>query len=63
MELINAIPENFKSLDASEEEQFVFQELIRFVLLMLHPFIPHVTLELLSKFEDKEYEALNFLWP
>ena len=63
MELINAIPENFKSLDASEEEQFVFQELIRFVLLMLHPFIPHVTLELLSKFEDKEYEELNFLWP
>ena len=63
MELINAIPENFKSPDASEDEQFVFQELIRYVLLMLHPFIPHVTLELLSKFEDKEYEKLNLSWP
>ena len=30
---------------------------------MLHPFIPHVTLELLSKFEDKEYEKLNLSWP
>ena len=63
MELINAIPENFKSPDASEDEQFVLQELIRYVLLMLHPFIPHVTLELLSKFEDKEYEKLNLSWP
>ena len=63
MELINAIPENFKSSNASEGEQFVFQELVRYVLLMLHPFIPHVTLELLSKFEDKEYEKLNLSWP
>ncbi|MEK9650140.1 MAG: leucine--tRNA ligase [Gammaproteobacteria bacterium] len=63
MELINAIPENFKSQDVTQEEQFVFQELIRYVLLMLHPFIPHVTLELLSKFEERNYETINISWP
>ena len=63
MELINAIPEDFKSEEIIENNKFVVQELISYVLRMLHPFIPHVTLELLKRFENKKLADIDLSWP
>lgn len=63
MELINAIPEDFKSKEIIDNNKFVVQELISYVLRMLHPFIPHVTLELLKRFENKKLVDIDLSWP
>ena len=44
MELLNAIPDSFKSEHATETEVFCLDEVIQFTLKMLSPITPHISL-------------------
>ena len=50
MELINFIPDNFKSENASDSQKFCLNEAIIFTLKMLFPIAPHISEYLWNNF-------------
>ena len=46
MELLNAVPESFKANDATLAQRFCLDEVIQFILKMLSPITPHISLYL-----------------
>ena len=63
MELLNAVPESFKANDATLAQRFCLDEVIQFILKMLSPITPHISLYLwreYSEFDDDDFENS---WP
>ena len=50
MELINAIPEEFKSSEATSTDIFCLNEVINVSLQMLSPIVPHITFDIWTCF-------------
>ena len=63
MELLNAIPDSFKSDDASASEVFCLDEVIQFTLKMLSPITPHISLYLWKKYTDSDGYNFENSWP
>ena len=63
MELLNAIPDSFKSKQATKTEEFCLDEVIQFTLKMLSPITPHISLYLWKEYTNSD--GLNFenTWP
>jgi len=62
MELINFIPEDFKSENASDSQKFCLNETIIFSLKMLFPIAPHISEYLWNTFEA-EGSNIESSWP
>ena len=62
MELINFIPEDFKSENASNSQKFCLNETIIFTLKMLFPIAPHISEYLWNTFEV-EGPNIESSWP
>ena len=62
MELINFIPEDFKSENASDSQKFCLNETIIFTLKMLFPIAPHISEYLWNTFEV-EGSDIESSWP
>ena len=63
MELLNAVPESFKANNATAAQRFCLDEVIQFILKMLSPITPHISLYLwreYSEFDDDDFENS---WP
>ncbi|MDA9755082.1 class I tRNA ligase family protein, partial [Gammaproteobacteria bacterium] len=62
MELLNFIPDNFKSEDANDSQKFCLNETIIFTLKMLFPIAPHVSEYLWNNFQAEE-SNIESSWP
>jgi len=62
MELINFIPEDFKSENASDTQKFCLNEAIVFTLKMLFPIAPHISEYLWNTFK-MEGSNIESSWP
>ena len=62
MELLNFIPEEFKTDDASDAQKFCLDEAIVFILKMLSPITPHITEYLWSEFFIDDF-SVDSWWP
>ena len=62
MELLNFIPESFKSEDASDTQKFCLNETIIFTLKMLFPIAPHISEYLWNNFGAEE-SHIESSWP
>ena len=62
MELLNFIPEEFKTDDASDAQKFCLDEAIVFILKMLSPITPHITQYLWSEFFIDDF-SVDSWWP
>ena len=64
MELLNFIPEKFKSQETSESEKFCLNETIIIILKMLNPIAPHISEYLWNEFHDQNpQEEIESSWP
>ena len=63
MELLNAIPDSFKSNQATEAELFCLDEVIQFTLKMLSPITPHISLYLWKEYTDSDGHDFENSWP
>jgi len=64
MELLNFIPEKFKSQETSESEKFCLNETIIIILKMLNPIAPHISEYLWNAFYDQNpQEGIESSWP
>ena len=63
MELLNAVPDSFKSNDAIQSEQFCLDEVIQFSLKMLSPITPHICLFLWQQYTGSDGGDFESLWP
>ncbi len=63
MELLNAIPDSFKSDHATETEAFCLDEVIQFTLKMLSPITPHISLYLWKEYTDSDGHDFENSWP
>lgn len=63
MELLNAVPDSFKSNDAIQSEQFCLDEVIQFSLKMLSPITPHICLFLWQQYTGSDGGNFESLWP
>ena len=64
MELLNFIPEKFKSQKASESEKFCLNETIIIILKTLNPIAPHISEYLWNAFYDQNpQEEIESSWP
>ncbi|MDA0775163.1 MAG: leucine--tRNA ligase [Proteobacteria bacterium] len=64
MELLNFIPEKFKSQKASESEKFCLNEAIIIILKTLNPIAPHISEYLWNAFYDQNpQEEIESSWP
>lgn len=64
MELLNFIPERFKSQKASESEKFCLNETIIIILKTLNPIAPHISEYLWNAFYDQNpQEEIESSWP
>ena len=61
MELLNFIPEEFKTDSSTNSQKFCLNETIIFILKMLAPITPHICEDLWNKFYGKEDIELS--WP
>ena len=62
MELLNFIPEDFKSESARDSQKFCLNEAILFILKMLFPIAPHISEYLWNNFiNDKS--CIETSWP
>ena len=62
MELLNFIPEEFKTDNASDAQKFCLDEAIVFILKMLSPITPHITEYLWSEFFIDDF-SVDSWWP
>ena len=62
MELLNFIPEDFKSKDALDSQKFCLDEAILFILQMLSPIAPHISEYLWNSFYE-EGSNIESSWP
>tara|TARA_Y100001936_G_scaffold110064_1_gene108197 strand:- start:26 stop:667 length:642 start_codon:yes stop_codon:yes gene_type:complete len=62
MELLNFIPDSFKSEDASDTQKFCLNETIIFTLKMLFPIAPHISEYLWNNFGAEE-SHIESSWP
>ena len=62
MELLNFIPEEFKTDNASNAQKFCLDEAIVFILKMLSPITPHITEYLWSEFFIDDF-SVDSWWP
>ena len=63
MELLNAIPENFKQDSASPSQTYCLDEVIQFTLKMLSPITPHICLHLWKGYFDSDGIDFELSWP
>ena len=63
MELLNAIPESFKSEKATDSEKFCIDEVIQFTLKMLSPITPHISLYLWKQYSESDGADFENSWP
>ena len=63
MELLNAVPDSFKSDDATDSEQYCLDEVIRFTLKMLSPITPHISLFLWKEYSGSDGTDFENSWP
>ena len=63
MELLNFIPEDFKSESARDSQKFCLNEAISFSLKMLFPIAPHICEYLWEKFNDGVDSSIESSWP
>ncbi len=62
MELLNFIPEDFKTEDATDSQKFCLNEAILFTLKMLFPIAPHISEYLWNNFTSHE-SCIEISWP
>ena len=62
MELLNFIPEDFKSENATDSQKFCLNEAILFTLKMLFPIAPHISEYLWNNFIGDE-SCIETSWP
>ena len=62
MELLNFIPEEFKTSNATDAQKFCLDEAIVFILKMLSPITPHITEYLWSEFFI-DNSSVDSWWP
>ena len=64
MELINAIPEEFKSSEATSTDIFCLNEVINVSLQMLSPIVPHITFDIWTRFNPHlDPKLFEKSWP
>ena len=63
MELLNAVPESFKTDDASKGQKFCLDEVIHFTLKMLSPITPHISLYLWRQYTESDGDDFENSWP
>jgi leucyl-tRNA synthetase len=64
MELLNSIPNNFKSSDASDSQKYCLNEAIIIILKTLNPIAPHISEYLWNHFNDNNFlESIESSWP
>ena len=63
MELLNAVPESFKSNDATIAQRFCLDEVIQFTLKMLSPITPHISLYLWKEYSESDDNDFENSWP
>tara|TARA_B110000008_G_C16932062_1_gene549133 strand:- start:521 stop:1783 length:1263 start_codon:yes stop_codon:yes gene_type:complete len=62
MELLNSIPENYKSNESSDSQKYCLDEAILFILQMLSPIAPHICEYLWKNFYG-EKSNIETSWP
>ena len=62
MELLNFIPEEYKTADATDAQKFCLDEAIIFMLKMLSPITPHITEHLWNSFYIDD-SSVDSWWP
>ena len=62
MELLNSIPENYKSNESSDSQKYCLDEAIIFILQMLSPIAPHICEYLWKNFYG-EKSNIETSWP
>ena len=63
MELINDIPDSFKKDQATTNERFCLDEVIKFSLKMLSPIAPHISLHLWKNYSGDDGNEFELSWP
>jgi leucyl-tRNA synthetase len=63
MELLNAVPESFKTNDATIAQRFCLDEVIQFTLKMLSPITPHISLYLWKQYSESDGSDFENSWP
>jgi leucyl-tRNA synthetase len=63
MELLNAVPESFKTNDATIAQRFCLDEVIQFTLKMLSPITPHISLYLWKQYSESDGNDFENSWP
>ena len=63
MELLNAVPDSFKSENATNAETFCLDEVIRFTLKMLSPITPHICIYLWNQYSQSNKNDFENTWP
>jgi leucyl-tRNA synthetase len=64
MELLNAIPEDFKKINAPDSKKFCLNESIIIILKTLNPIAPHISEFLWNHFDrDKLMGPIESSWP
>ena len=63
MELLNAIPDSYKSGNATDSERFCLDEVIQFTLKMLSPITPHISLYLWKQYSNSDGDDFENSWP
>ena len=64
MELLNAIPDEFKNKDASDSKKYCLNETIIIILKTLNPITPHVSEHLWNHFyKSNAPEEIESSWP
>ena len=63
MELLNAVPDSFKSENATNAEIFCLDEVIQFTLKMLSPITPHICIYLWNQYSQSNKNDFENTWP
>ena len=63
MELLNAVPESFKTNDATIAQRFCLDEVIQFTLKMLSPITPHISLYVWKQYSESDGNDFENSWP
>ncbi|MEL0237975.1 MAG: leucine--tRNA ligase [Gammaproteobacteria bacterium] len=64
MELLNSIPEDFKSADATDSQKYCLNECIIIILKTLNPIAPHISEYLWDHFHNfNAKDAIESSWP
>ena len=64
MELLNAIPDDFKKSDAADSKKFCLNESITIILKTLNPIAPHISEFLWDRFhQESSLDSIESSWP